>query len=89
MERPATRAGRAGGAAHVELRPGCSARDAVGLHVSSGDGFDALPALNQSPAREQAPAIELDQRGQGGRNRQRQQERERQRGHEPDIGFGR
>ena len=58
-----------------------------GLHISSGDGFDALPALDQSPRREQTPAIELDQPGQGGRDLQ--QERERQRGHEPDIGFGR
>jgi hypothetical protein len=58
-----------------------------GLHVSSGDGFDALPALGQSPRREQTPAIELDQTGQGERGRQ--QERERQRRYEPNIDFGR
>ena len=60
-----------------------------GLHVSSGEGFDALSALDQSPRHEQTPAIELDQPGQGGRDRQREAEQERQRGHEPDIGFGR
>ena len=61
-----------------------------GLHVSSGDGFDALPALDQSPRREQTPAIELDQPGQADRDRQRQQDRERQHGRDgPDIGFGR
>ena len=60
-----------------------------GLHVSSGDGFDALPALDQLTRREQTPAIELDQPGQGGRDRQRerQQELDRQRGRDgPEIG---
>ncbi|MEG3174363.1 hypothetical protein U1708_19315 [Sphingomonas sp. ZB1N12] len=42
-----------------------------GLHVSSGDGFDALPALDQLPRREQTAVIELDQAGQGGRDRSR------------------
>jgi hypothetical protein len=54
-----------------------------GLHVSSGDGFDALPALDQSP-RQQMPALD---HGQDERDRQRQ----RQRGHDrdgPDIGQG-
>ena len=62
----------------------------AGLQTSTGDGFDALPALDHSPRREQTPGIELDQPGQGERDRQRQQERDRQRGLDgPDIGFGR
>jgi hypothetical protein len=70
IKRPATRTDRAGSAEHVELRPGRSARAMrSGLHVSSGDGFDALPALDQSPRREQTPAIKLDQARQGGRDR--------------------
>ena len=61
-----------------------------GLQTSSGDGFEAMPGLDQSPQREQMPAIELDQPGQRGRDRQREQELDRQRGREgPDIGFGR
>jgi ATP-dependent exoDNAse (exonuclease V) alpha subunit len=59
-----------------------------GLHVSSGDGFDTLPALDQPPRREQTPAIELDQPRQG--ERDRQQDRDHQRGRDgPDIGFSR
>ena len=62
----------------------------AGLQTSAGDGFDGLPALDQSPRREQMPAIELDQPGQRGRDRQREQELDRQRGRDgPDIGFGR
>jgi hypothetical protein len=62
----------------------------AGLQTSTGDGFEAVPALDQSPRREQAPGIEMDQPGQAERDRQRQQERERQRGLDgPDIGFGR
>ncbi len=58
-----------------------------GLHVSSGDEFDALPALDQLPRREQTPAIELDQ---SGRDRQREQKLDRQHGRDgPDIGFNR
>ena len=60
-----------------------------GLHAGSGDGFEAVPALEQSPRHEHTPAIELDQPGQNQRDRQqeRQQELERQRGHNgPDIG---
>ena len=61
-----------------------------GLQTSTGDGFDALPALDHSPRREQTPGIEMEQPGQAERDRQRQQERERQRGLDgPDIGFGR
>jgi ATP-dependent exoDNAse (exonuclease V) alpha subunit len=62
----------------------------AGLQTGTGDGFDALPALDQSHRREQMPGIEMDQPGQVERDRQRQQERERQRGLDgPDIGFGR
>ena len=58
-----------------------------GLQTNAGDGFEAVPALDQSPQREQMPAIELDQRG---RDREREQELDRQRGRDgPDIGFGR
>lgn len=56
-----------------------------GLQTSAGDGFDGLPAIDQSPRQQQAPALD---HGQDERDRQRQ----RQRGHdrdEPDIGFGR
>ena len=59
-----------------------------GLQTSAGDGFEAVPALDHSPRREQTPGIDMDQPGQA--ERDRQQERERQRGLEgPDIGFGR
>jgi len=61
----------------------------AGLQTSTGDGFDALPALEQSPRGQQTPGIEMEQPRQVERDRQRQQERERQRGHEPDIDFGR
>jgi len=48
-----------------------------GLQTSTGDGFDALPALDQSPRREQTPGIEMDQLGQAERNRiQVQRERD-------------
>ncbi|MDQ0839752.1 hypothetical protein [Sphingomonas faeni] len=60
MEPPATRTSRAGSAKHVELRQGTARAMRSGLHVSSGDGLDALPALDQSPRREQTPAIKLD-----------------------------
>jgi ATP-dependent exoDNAse (exonuclease V) alpha subunit len=61
-----------------------------GLQTSSEGGFEAVPALDQSPQRDQMPAIELDQPGQRGRDRQREQEPDRQRGRDgPDIGFGR
>ncbi|OMJ30550.1 hypothetical protein BSZ14_18220 [Sphingomonas sp. Sph1(2015)] len=61
-----------------------------GLQTNAGDGFEAVPALDQSLRREQMPAIELDQPGQRGRDRQREQELDRQRGRDgPDIGFGR
>ena len=61
-----------------------------GLQTSAGDGFEAVPALDQSPQRDQMPAIELDQPGQRGRDRQREQELDRQHGRDgPDIGFGR
>lgn len=61
-----------------------------GLQTSSEGGFGAVPALDQSPQRDQVPAIELDQSGQRGRDRQREQELDRQRGRDgPDIGFGR
>ena len=54
----------------------------AGLQNSTSDGFEALPALDPSPRREQTPGIEMDQPG--------QTERDRQRGHDgPDIGFGR
>lgn len=62
----------------------------AGLQTSSGDGFEAVPALDQSPPRDQRPAIELDQPGRGGRDREQEQELDRQRGRDgPDIGFGR
>ena len=79
-------------AAHgmASLVQGAARTMRAGLHVSTGDGFDALPALDQSPGREQAPGIEMEQPGQAERDQQRQQERERQRGLDgPDIGFGR
>jgi len=61
-----------------------------GLQTSAGDGFEAVPALDQSPRRDQMPAMELDQPGQHGRDRQREQELDRQHGRDgPDIGFGR
>lgn len=61
-----------------------------GLQTSAGDGFEAVPALDQAHQRQQMPAIELDQPGQRGRDRQREQELDRQRGRDgPDIGFGR
>lgn len=60
-----------------------------GLQTSAGDEFEAVPALDQVPRRDQTPAIEIDQPGRGGRYQQ-PQELERQRGHEPpDIGFDR
>src|SRR3546814_6564563 len=40
-----------------------------GLQTSSEGGFEAVPALDQSPQRDQMPAIELDQPGQRGRDR--------------------
>lgn len=62
----------------------------AGLQTSTGDGFEALPAFDQLPRREQTPGIEIDQPGQAERDRQRQQERDRQRGLDgPDIAFGR
>jgi hypothetical protein len=62
----------------------------AGLQTSTGDGFDVLPALDQSPRREQTSGIEMGQPGYAQRDRQREQERERQRGLDgPDIGFGR
>lgn len=62
----------------------------AGLQTSAGDGFDALPALDQSPRQQQTPAIELDQSGQVERDRRREQELDRQRGRDgPDIDFGR
>ena len=54
-----------------------------GLQTSAGDGFEAVPALDQAHRREQTPALD---HGQDERDRQRQ------RGHDrdgPDIGFGR
>lgn len=48
----------------------------AGLQTSTGDGFEAVPALDQSPRRGQGPAIEMDQPGQRGLDG-------------PDIGFGR
>ena len=52
------------------------------------DGFEALPALDQSPRREHTPAIEMDRSAQIERDRQRQQER--QRGLDgPEMGMGR
>jgi len=58
----------------------------AGLQTSTGDGFEAVPALDRSPKREQTPGIELDQPAQVERDRQR----ERQRGFDgPDMGFGR
>ena len=52
------------------------------------DGFEALPALDQSPRREHTPAIEMDRSVQIERDRQRQQER--QRGLDgPEMDFGR
>src|SRR3546814_5770395 len=59
----------------------------AGLQTSTGDGFEAVPALDHSPRREQTPGIEMDQPAQAERDRQRHQERERQRGLDgPDIG---
>jgi len=57
----------------------------AGLQTSADDGFDALPAPDQSPRHQQTRALG---HGQDERNRQRQ----RQSGHDrdgPDIGFGR
>src|SRR3546814_10842094 len=51
----------------------------AGLQTSTGDGFEAVPALDHSPRSEQTPGIELDQPAQAERDRQRTQERERQR----------
>src|SRR3546814_10449010 len=74
-------------AAHgmASLVQGAARTMRAGLQTSAGDGFDALPALDQSPRREQTPALD---HGQDERDRQRQ----RQRGHDrdgPAIGFGR
>jgi hypothetical protein len=59
----------------------------AGLQTSAGDGFDALPAPDQSPRQQQMPALDHGQD-----ERDRQPQRQRQRGHYPDgpdIGFGR
>lgn len=62
----------------------------AGLQTSTGDGFEAVPALDQSPRYGQGPVIEQGQPGQVGRDRQREQELDRQRGCDgPDIGFSR
>ncbi|WP_375404629.1 MobQ family relaxase [uncultured Sphingomonas sp.] len=44
----------------------------AGLQTSSGGGFEAVPALDHPPRREQTPAIELDQLGQRGRDREQE-----------------
>jgi ATP-dependent exoDNAse (exonuclease V) alpha subunit len=72
-------------AAHgmASLVQGAARTMRAGLQTSAGDGFDALPALDQSPRQQQTPALD---HGQDDRQRQRQ------RGHDrdgPDIGFGR
>jgi hypothetical protein len=77
-------------AAHgmASLVQGAARTMRAGLQTSTGDEFDALPALDQSPRQQQTPGIEMDQPGQAERDRQRQ----RQRGHDrdgPDIGQGR
>lgn len=79
-------------AAHsmASLVQGAARTMRAGLQTSTGDGFEALPAFDQLPRREQTPGIEIDQPGQAERDRQRQQERDRQRGLDgPDIAFGR
>lgn len=53
----------------------------AGLQTSAGDGFDGLPAIDQSPRREQT-GLELDQP-------QIERDRQRDRQHDHDIGFGR
>jgi ATP-dependent exoDNAse (exonuclease V) alpha subunit len=61
-----------------------------GLQTSAGNGFEAVPVLDQAHWREQTPAIELDQPERGGRDRQREQQRERQRGRDgPELDFNR
>jgi hypothetical protein len=55
----------------------------VPVQTSAGDGFDALPALDQAPRQQQTPALDHEQD---------ERDRQRQRGHDrdgPDIGFGR
>jgi ATP-dependent exoDNAse (exonuclease V) alpha subunit len=59
-----------------------------GLQSRTGDGFEAVPALDHSPRPEQTRGIELDQPGQVERDRRQQREHQRERDG-PDIGFGR
>ena len=67
------------------LMQGAARTMRAGLQTNVGHGFDALPALDQSPRQQQTPALD---HGHGERDRQRQ----RHRGHDrdgPDIGQGR
>jgi hypothetical protein len=46
----------------------------AGLQTSTGDGFEAMPALDHSPRHEQTLGIEMDQPAQAERDQQQQQE---------------
>lgn len=61
-------------AAHgmASLVQGAARTMRAGLHAGSGDGFEAVPALDQSPRQQQTPALD---HGQDERDRQRQRQR--------------
>src|SRR3546814_15337110 len=72
-------------AAHgmASLVQGAARTMRAGLQTSTGDGFDALPALDHSPRQQQTPALD---HGQDERDQQRQRQHDRD---GPDIGFSR
>src|SRR3546814_17117446 len=55
----------------------------AGLQTSTGDGVDALPALDHSPRQQQTPALD---HGQDERDQQRQRQHDRD---GPDLGLSR